>query len=363
MPNKFCRYLSNGYSFFKDNDQVLVKPCCLFLGPGTKLDSTLHDHRKKIYDSITDWTASCEVCENLEKTGQASLRQSGPDWINSDIGSLDAVTIDVQLDNDCNAACVICNKEVSSLWAKEQNKLDKKHIKLVPESKQNQELVDIIVNRVKFDKVTYIKFFGGEPLFTDTHLRFLQHVDCPNNITLHYTTNGSIYPDDKTFEIWKRFKVVIFAVSLDGIQDQFDYVRWPLNWHKVENNLKRLKQDPRSSNLMFRVEFTANLLNTYYFDRLETWVSQRWSTNQSGDPTEINIHLCSNSAWDPVFMPNSVRDQVLKKYQPNSIIHNLVKNLPEPLDACGWRDFVKTWEPRRNNHWRKAFPDLDWDGL
>ena len=156
---------------------------------------------------------------------------------------------------------------------------------------------------------------------------------------------------------WKKFKVVIFATSLDGIEEQFDYVRWPLPWSKVSNNLLKLKsQGPY--NLMFRVEFTANFLNAYYFDRLENWVAENFSTNRVGDKTEINIHNCWGGTWDLTSMPVELRELMYNKYPTNHSIHKIIKSLPLSTSLSNWKNFVKQWDSIRENSWKTAFPDL-----
>jgi hypothetical protein len=189
-------------------------------------------------------------------------------------------------------------------------------------------------------------------------LKFLQHVPQPDQVVLHYTTNGSIYPNDETLAMWKKFKTIIFAVSLDGIENQFDYVRWPLPWNKVSANLIKLKKNKDIWNLMFRVEFTANFLNAYYFDRLENWVNNNLKTNLSGDKTEINIHPCWGGIWDLEKMPLGIRTLIFKKYPNNHVIHNLVANSIAPTDLEPWVNFVNIWDLRRNTSWKTAFPEL-----
>jgi sulfatase maturation enzyme AslB (radical SAM superfamily) len=355
MPNQFCRYLSNGYSFnITKNNSVVVGPCCLYKNK-LQFDSNLLPTRKLEFESITDWTDSCVACQTLESAGQQSLRQTGPDWVGDHEQSQDPVALDIHLDNDCNAACVTCNKYSSSLWAKEESKL---YNNIIVKSENSVDtFIDQIVNTVSLSKLKYVKFFGGEPLFTDTHLKFIKYIPHPEQVTLHYTTNGSIYPKDEVLNEWKKFKTIIFAASLDGIEDQFDYVRWPLPWAKVSQNLIRLRENKDIWNMMFRVEFTANLLNTYYFDRLEDWIKNNLATNLGGDKTEINIHKCWE-IWELEKMPSGIRSAVLNKYPADHIIHRLVANLPEPTSLSDWQQFVDTWDVRRNNSWKTAFPEL-----
>ena len=358
MPNQFCRYLSNGYSFrITGNNGVRVKPCCLYRSSGILLSPDLSKDRLEKFNTITDWTPECNRCHVLEQAGHPSLRLSGIDWIADNEASSDPVSVDIHLDNECNAACVICDKDSSSLWLKENQKLNNQPVKFYSDKTIIDQSINEIVKTVSLDKIKYIKFFGGEPLFTDTHLRFLKHVSNPSQITLHYTTNGSIYPNDETLSMWRNFKTVIFAASIDGIEEQFDYVRWPLPWHKVSDNLLRIKNNPDIWNVMFRIEFTVNFLNAYYFDRVETWVSENLATNSGGDKTEINLHPCLE-IWDLTKMPTSIKNLVLTKYPSTHLIHKLISNLPQPLPLQQWQDFVNTWDARRNNSWKTAFPDL-----
>jgi hypothetical protein len=359
MSNKFCRYLSNGYTFVlnENNSNVAVYPCCLFRAKdGIQLNSQLLENRKFHYESINDWTDNCISCKVLEDANQLSLRQAGDDWI-SDEQSQDPVSIDIRLDSECNAACVICGQETSSLWRKENLKLYNKTLKLDKTDTFVDKTIDQIINTVSLAKLKYVKFFGGEPLFTDTHLKFIRHIPHPEQVTLHYTTNGSIYPNDEVLETWKKFKTVVFAASLDGIEEQFDYVRWPLPWNKVSKNLIRLQENKDICNLIFRVEFTANFLNAYYFDRLENWVVENFNSNLSGDTTEINIHPCYG-VWDLDKMPAKIRELVMEKYPKEHRIHSLVDNLSPPTSLIPWENFVNIWDRRRNNSWQTAFPDL-----
>lgn len=355
--NKFCKLLSNGYSFSTNRSgSLLVGPCCLHTKK-IPVDKNLVQTHRMQFGSITDWTDACRHCHVLESAGQQSLRQTGPDWIGSQIPSGSAVMIDINLDLECNAACVICGEHSSSLWAKENQKFFKIHDRPDRTDQKVDEHIDMILGTTPLDHVTYIKFFGGEPLFTDTHLKFLEKIPHKENVVVHYTTNGSIFPSDRTLEIWTGFKTIIFAASVDGIEDQFDYVRWPLSWEKVSRNLLRI-QESNLHNLMFRIEFTANLLNTYYFDRLEGWIEQNLKTNQFGDPTEINIHPCTKNAFALEHMPTEVKKMIMQKYHPDHRLHKMVSNIRSYSNLDEFWRFVEQWDSKRNLNWQDCFPDL-----
>ena len=157
-------------------------------------------------------------------------------------------------------------------------------------------------------------------------------------------------------EIWDRFKTIIFSVSLDGIDEQFNYIRWPLKWNKVSKNLIRLKR-ANIHNVLFRVEFTVNWINAFYFDRLERWVEENFSCNLSGDKTEINLHQCFGD-WGLDNMPVSIRNKILNKYLNNITVNNFIKKLPPPKSLAQWVNFVNTWDQHRNLYWHDVFPEL-----
>lgn len=355
MSNNFCRYLSNGYNFSTYQSGVVIKPCCYFRGPSVDINGNIQQYFNKV-GQITSWTPACEACKQCEDAGQQSLRQAGFDWINEENHN-DPVSIDINIDMTCNAACVTCGEYSSSLWYKEKSKYSdhKIDIKISNDSNINT-IFDKIVSEFDLSKLKYIKFYGGEPMATDTHIKFLDKIPCPQNVTVHYTTNGSVTPNQRTKEIWEKFRLILFAVSVDGIDQQFDYIRWPLTWIKISENLLNVKQN-KIHNVMFRLEFTVNFLNAWYFDTVENWVRDNFSHNAFGDNTEVNLHFCSGGIFNPEFMSEKLRQAILEKYPTDHKIHRLVQNLPVGK-SNKFFDFVNVWDERRSNDWRKAFAEI-----
>jgi uncharacterized Fe-S cluster-containing radical SAM superfamily protein len=355
MSNNFCRHLSNGYFFsVTQNNSLSVAPCCWFVNSKSDQDSVKKDNRW--FNSIDNWTPHCKRCHELETSGQQSMRQASFDWI-PELSHNDPISVEIFLDNTCNAACTICNEASSSLWHAQNQKF--KNLPIVVNTNKNtiDHHIDEIFKTYPMENLKYLKIFGGEPLMTDTHIKFLSRLPNPKNVTLHYTTNGSIFPNKATLDIWDKFHTVIFAASIDGINEQFDYVRWPLKWSKVSKNLIKLK-NKNIHNLLFRIEFTINWLNAYYYDQVEDWVEQNLSANLSGDKTEINLHPCVG-VWDINRMPVSLRNIIKNKYPEQSKLHNFVKNLAEPLPLDLWYKFVTKWDQQRNTRWDRSFLELE----
>ena len=164
------------------------------------------------------------------------------------------------MDFECNAACITCGPQLSTLWSKELKKVNIAH---APTESIKLKQIFELLNQLDLSQVGRIKFFGGEPLVNDIHLEILKKFPNPSDIDVWYTTNASVYPKQKVLDIWSKFKLVYFEASIDGIGEQFNYIRWPLKWDKVQNNLLRLKEEA-PSNVLFRINHTVNPLNVLY---------------------------------------------------------------------------------------------------
>jgi hypothetical protein len=344
MSNKFCRFLSNGCSLELRDSQIYAKPCCWFLdavpfkGPETL--KTLH--------TIDSWIPGCGVCKQQEQSGMFSFRQASFQ-IAPDLPDGNITTLDINLDFECNAACIICDVKSSTLWGKELKRFNIEH---TPTDSTGKDRIDDILSSLDLSHVTRVKFFGGEPLFNELHVNILEYFSNPSNIEIWYTTNASIYPSQKVLDMWAKFKLVYFEASLDGIGEQFNYIRWPLKWDRVEKNLLRLKAEA-PVNLLFRINHTLNPFNVFYYDRMVDWIDKHFATNRLGDKTEINIHPCWG-IWDLSKTPMSLRNDM----DPNSPAFNLLQNTQVTMDLSSISNFIKQWEPRRKNNWKETFPEI-----
>lgn len=332
--NKFCRFLSNGYSV----EQSKIAPCCYYNEkiPFNEdfIEASTH------FGEITDWTDSCQVCYDAEMVGEHSFRQASFTIIDED-----EIALDLFLDNTCNAACVMCHGDYSSLW----QKIDGKPL----EDLKIEQKIDRLFDNIDFDKVGYIKFRGGEPLATDTHMRVIERIEDRSNIRLHYVTNGSYMPSQEVLDAWNDFKMIFYVVSVDGINERFNYIRYPLKWSSVSANLLKLRE-VAPVNLLFRFEYTVNVLNAYYYDEFETWVNENIPTNRVTDPTEINIHPCFGD-WAPDNIPPELRKVLIEK---NNRIAQLVKVLPEFRGLTAWKEYATMLDNQRNLDWTKVFSEI-----
>ena len=185
---------------------------------------------------------ACNNCWHEEKAGIQSKRLRENFYWGEDF-TPDTKALDLKLGNICNSKCRICSSFASSQWAAEEIKINpnnegaKKFNKLGMWPKTNEHFwKDIDTHLQNIEK---LEFFGGEPLMIERHYEILQRcieLGIAKNISLSYNTNGSIFPEDK-IQLWEQFKKVEIFLSIDDINERFEYIRFPGNFTEVITNL------------------------------------------------------------------------------------------------------------------------------
>jgi len=353
--NKFCKAMSNSLSFRipGDSNTLTFNPCCLYDDYIPFHPTLFKKTRDMFIASDKDFLPGCSKCKLKEKTHNTSHRllmnRDIPDGIGTDIHKLELV-----LDTTCNAACIQCGTFQSSLWRNEVALRDKNYKHIQPEL-QIDAKVKMIKNSIDFSKVKEFHFWGGEPLLTDTHLKFLNEIEDPSDVVVRYTTNGSIFPSDDVLKLWEKFKEVKIGISTDGIGDRFHYIRWPLSWDKVSKNIIKFKNET-PLNIEFFVNCCTIPLNVYYTNELSEWLDINFSRHLNG--TKINCnYIRGEGILDLACTPEPLREVVIKKLGDDHVISKLLTELPV-LDSKHMLNHIRQWDPVRKLDWKKTFPEI-----
>jgi MoaA/NifB/PqqE/SkfB family radical SAM enzyme len=126
--------------------------------------------------------------------------------------------------------------------------------------------------------IRYIEFTGGEPFMIDQHFDMLQGIvdrGIAHQVEIHYNTNGTLFPD-RGPDIWKHFKTVEIAFSVDDIGPRFEYQRSNAVWSEVEANIERFRQlRIMHPNIQLQVCTTVNTFNVLYIEQVAAWIDQQ----------------------------------------------------------------------------------------
>lgn len=241
--------------------------------------------------------SSCTKCFAEESKGVASKRlwETGT-WMSDgiDIPELikqteedgtvpeNLVYLDLRLGHTCNLKCVMCSPHDSSLWVNDYKKLypilDDENIKhqlrwnrkdfnnFWHESPEFWQQINSQIPNLK-----QVYFAGGEPLMIKEHKMFLEEIirqGYQDKILLRYNSNILLLDDD-IIDLWKRFKKVKFACSLDAYGDKNYYIRYPSDWETIERNLWKLDQTP--DNIQTSIATAIQVLNIKHLPNFVKW--------------------------------------------------------------------------------------------
>jgi MoaA/NifB/PqqE/SkfB family radical SAM enzyme len=232
---------------------------------------------------------TCRKCWNEERSGRTSKRMhtinrlehivTDTEWT---VDAKPLVFIDFKLGNICNLKCRICGSWSSSTFAAEEVRFEGKdsfHYQMLKDGawpRKNQRFWEDIDKLM--DQVRYLEFTGGEPFMIQEHFALLERMvakGIAHNVEIHYNTNGTHYPENAE-EIWKHFKTVEVAFSIDDVDERFEYQRANAIWSEVNTNMNRFEQlRERNTNIQLQVCSTVNVFNVMYLEGLANWIDQR----------------------------------------------------------------------------------------
>ena len=228
----------------------------------------------------------CKACWDEEDSGITSMRQHRfnlAKWNRHKekyVGRFEdpqMITLDFKFSSLCNLKCRICGPYCSSNWLKESLDTGEYHehtIKIFSKYAE-RKFVNNEINFEIFNKILpnlhIIEFYGGEPLMQPEHAKIMNILNSyPNveqlNLELFYNINGTFY-DESVIETWNKMGIVELNISLDDIEDRFEYQRYPAKWNDVLDNIKQYKENC-NSNVKMHLYCTVSLYNIFYIDDL-----------------------------------------------------------------------------------------------
>ena len=309
----------------------------------------------------------CQRCWTEEDVGKISARQR---YLQDYSQQLEKITqkikdksylegpsiLTMKNGNICNLQCRTCGPKDSYSWIPEA----KSHIKNFPEQtegtwfgseafKKNwskHQLQDF----QNFNKnLIRVEHFGGEPLHNPKvvdHTQMLVDLGYAKNIVLYMNTNGTHIPNDKLQKLFSHFKLVEFNLSIDGINDHFEYIRYPAKWKKL---LQTIDWCNKQKNFTWGIVTTVSNLNIFYLNEiLETF--DQWNK------TNVFLNIVENPQYYTIKnLPQTTKDIITKKYNGNTRLQSIVNFMnSEQQDEKHWNKF-KFWTKQKDNYRNEAF--------
>lgn len=268
--------------------QGIVSPCCKAVGfPRVDLQKmSLAEYETTpallgMKDALINgkWPSECVRCQREEANGIQSKRQLDVDrwravFDTLTVDSMTRVSASISVGNICNLKCRICSSSASSSWRTDEHVVGRP-VRPIAKFYANPGVDEELTRLSK--TVYHIDFPGGEPFYTGREMQ-MQLLDAiigagrSQSVTLHYTTNGTVWPAEEFWERWQHFKEVDIQVSVDGIGPHFEYQRFPASWEVVYANLKQYQAELLvRPYLKLSIAHALSVFNVYYLTDFLKW--------------------------------------------------------------------------------------------
>lgn len=294
--------LSNEYS---DKIKKYCEPCITEEKKGV-ISKRLKDNKNHI---------------NKEKTIK-SIQQYTLNKNNYDILNIRFLDINM-LGNICNFKCVMCWYGSSSRIASENIinnvSINSDSALILPYTTTKNK--DAFFNSIYdiFENADKINFYGGELLINPEFEQILDALSYSNNaknIEVYVLSNASHIPD---YIITKKYKFKNFKliISIDGISDKAEYIRYGTKWKNFNKNINILS---KHVDLTFNI--AIQLLNIGYMDEIYSYLLDdiKIQNNQI-----FNCYVNYPDYFDAVNIPYDIKQEYLKKLK-NDKHFNLYKD-------------------------------------
>jgi uncharacterized Fe-S cluster-containing radical SAM superfamily protein len=358
QTNNWCPEIYRGlYVGRYNDDRISIAPCCqadqeVFSAHDFdfKKNNYLESLRSQIkYGSKPN---ACKRCWEAETVGLKSRRQSAIEFYNikEDYSNTILESLDYSTTWACNLGCIMCGPYNSSVWARELN-MSKNDLMSIGKFSLRKNNFLFSVDPTDLKKM---HFNGGEPLINSDHVCFLKKVleRNKNKLFVSYNTNGTIYPSAETIDLWESLDLVKLFFSIDGIQNAYEYIRWPGKWQDTADNLLKMKSD-LPGNVMFGFNITVGCYNLLEIEEVWKWFQSNMACNREGDLSDFNWQIAYN--YDPGFASPAVKAISQSTLGQIPVFSGLLSYLnKESVENNDWIGTLTKIDSRRGTNWRKA---------
>lgn len=390
--NLYCVWADKGLALHNSGRTLL---CChsrtylkdnngndIYLNKNTLGDAWQSQTRKQIQINLENGIRdqNCNACWDEEDAGRESRRTVNNRLYNNYTSATTSDTpklLDLKLGNTCNLSCRHCWPEVSSKWVKDFYEIAvrptgqsyKEYLTRwdsIQQSydRENHQLWDQL--KIYIQGADYIDVYGAEPMLLNRLWEILNYSveqEYSTNQTIHINTNGTIW-NESYIKLLEKFKKVTIDLSIDGVDQQFDYIRNGETWETMERNLKLYRNwASNNDNIEVNVCVTLFALNVWYLPEIFDFFQQQHINtffNFLHMPEYLNVKV----------FPVEIKHQIIEKIknvefsdywktqQANitNFISSEFENQPEL-----WGKFCKTTnqlDNLRRQNFKETFPEF-----
>ena len=207
---------------------------------------------------------------------------------------------------------------------------------------------------------------------------------------MRYNTNGTLI-SESFIDLWSKFRKVKVGFSLDGMAGRGHYIRYPLDWATVDQNLKLLDAAP--TNIETTIACAVQILNIKHIPDFIKWkINSGFKRINLSDNVLGETHsgglFSAHLVWIPTWLslrvlPKEDKEHVLELF--DELKHWLWENYTQDKDfwtenPYGWkrweglldwmtsedhsnllpdfREYITAMDNQRGTDFKTVFPEL-----
>ena len=296
------------------------------------------------------WTKYCVRCKDKESTGLRSKRQTD-NQIHKVYAliNLDYIKIDGAIGTICNAGCRICDSHSSTFWQQEDRKFN-------AEIKIKHDATDFWDQVWQHrDNILQLDLGGGEPWLNGIEQQkklfdYWIETNRARLIKIRYNTNGSLHPK-LLLEKLSTFREVRITLSIDDVEERFEYNRYPLKWKSVLETVQQLTElENTYSNILLDINYTVSVFTFLYAHRFEQYAKDVLKINK------VNFNILENPKHYSIkSLPLDIKHRVPE----TNMFYNLISKSPMKNWELTFAENISTIDNRRNQSFAESFQELN----
>jgi hypothetical protein len=297
------------------------------------------------------WTKYCVRCQDKEDIGLSSKRQVD-NQLHKVYSLLNSsyIKIDGAIGAICNAGCRICGAHSSTFWQQEDRKFNNE-IKIANNTTNFWE--QVWKHR---DTVLQLDLGGGEPWVNniDQQEKIFDYWIETNRaclIKIRYNTNGSLYPK-LLLEKLTKFREVRITLSIDDIEERFEYNRYPLKWESIIETVKKLTElEKKCSNIVLDINYTVSVFTFLYAHKFEQYAKNVLQV----DKINFNI-LETPNHYSIKSLPVDIKQHV----SADNMFYDLIGKTPMENWELTFTEITSNIDKRRKQSFAEIFQELNY---
>jgi molybdenum cofactor biosynthesis enzyme MoaA len=297
-------------------------------------------------------SSKCQFCISSVKNLRSNINKNYKD---QDTNNIKLEALEIRFANYCNLKCMMCGSYASSSLTEEYLKYGdvyQKHgfnvdVKKTIRWWDNPQTFQKLIETVKDLKV--LKFAGGEPMMVPETLEVLRSANPDTKI--YFSTNMTKFTEE-LWQVLEKFNYINATVSLEGIEEYNDYIRYGSNWSVIHQGIQRLNS--MNNVKVLNIGHVLQHTSVYTLPKLINYCNKFQLNLMTNEVYSPRRHLTINSVSErdyEIFMNNineNTQIEILnwtKKYNFDIDLHNLYQSYISAIDEIRKTNYKEVFKP------------------